>query len=281
MLAGPLACKAPLAVNRMVRSSATSLAPWSISRSARSDLPAPLGPSSRTPRAPIAMQLAWIFTSAMVLRQRQLHDQPRPSCLLIGALLIVGAAILRIDTPARAFDDLAGDGKPQPGIASETLARPLGIEALENRFQVSRRNAGAFILHRDAGDDVVAAGGDRYLAMFRTEGDGIVDQVAEYLAQPLVAAAHDGARRQFLVQHEFYAAAVVGHAVDFDDGGQQLAQRHGLLGLARQFGVQPRGVGDVGDQPVDALDVAAHDLQQPGAAVIVFGAGEHLHRTGQ
>ncbi len=50
-----------------------------------------------------------------------------------------------------------------------------------------------------------------------------------------------------------------------------------FTGFAAQFRVQARGVGNIGDQPVDALDVAAHDFHQPGARLVVLGARQHFH----
>src|SRR6185437_10872328 len=174
----------------MVRSSATRRAPSSIRRRARSDLPAPLLPSSRTPQAPSATQLAWMLTSAMNA-QRQFHDQPRA-----GSLLPLRIAVLRIDAPARALDDLARDGKAQARIPAEILAGPLGIETLEDGLHILRRNAWAFVLHRHPRDHVILDRRDDDLAGLGTEGGSIVDQVAENLAQPLVAAAHHHAGRQ-------------------------------------------------------------------------------------
>src|SRR6185503_11293159 len=132
----------------MVRSSATSRAPSSIRRRARSDLPAPDLPSSSTPWAPSATQLAWILTSA-IGAQRQFHHQPRA-----GALGALRTAVLGIDASARAFDDLAGDGQTQSRIAAEMIAGALGrIETLEDGFQILRRNAGAFVFDRHPRDD--------------------------------------------------------------------------------------------------------------------------------
>src|SRR5258706_3416263 len=169
MLAGALACKARFATNRMVRSSATSLAPSSISRKARSDFPAPLGPSSSTPCGPIATQLAWTFisdigASDIERRHRQFDDQARAAADLGRSR----GAVLGIDAPAGALDDLPGDGKSQTRIASEIFARPLGVETVEDGFQVGGRNAGPFIFHCHAGNDVALGGGDDHLATFRT-----------------------------------------------------------------------------------------------------------------
>src|ERR1700749_1135665 len=152
----------------MVRSSATRTAPSSISLSARSDLPDPLLPKSSTPLWPIATQLAWMLAlgsaSGMQARHGQFDHQAR-AC----ALLVSGRAVLRIDAPARAFDDLAGDGQAQARITAEILDRPLCVKALENRFQIVGRNAGAVIFHRHPRHHVVPGGADDHLATLGAE----------------------------------------------------------------------------------------------------------------
>ena len=52
-----------------------------------------------------------------------------------------------------------------------------------------------------------------------------------------------------------------GVAGDADDGGEQLADIDRRRVLARELGVEAGGVGDVGDQPVEALDVVLDDAR--------------------
>ena len=52
---------------------------------------------------------------------------------------------------AMRLDDLLGDAEAETGMGAEFLAgRALGIEAVEDRFELVRRNAGALILDTDA-----------------------------------------------------------------------------------------------------------------------------------
>ena len=48
-----------------------------------------------------------------------------------------------------------------------------------------------------------------------------------------------------------------------DQVAEELLQVDRLGVLARQFGVEPRGVGNVGDQPVEAAHVVLDDVHQP------------------
>ena len=156
-----------------------------------------------------ATQLAWMLTSVLVsgigLRQRQFDDQPRAAPCWPSA-----ARFSAVDASARAFDDLAGDGQAQAGIPAETVrpaarcrsarrwipdcpgGMPGPSSSTVTRATMSRR-----------------AGGDDHLAVVGAEGDRIVDQVAEHLAQPFVAADAPWRRRQLVVQHEVRPAWMV------------------------------------------------------------------------
>ena len=113
---------------------------------------------------------------------------------------------------------------------------------------------------------------DRDGAASATEGNRIVDQIAEHLAEPLVAADDRGARGNRISSAIFTPCGRSGEVVDLDDGLQQMCDIDRLACLAAEFGVEARGVGNIGDQPVDALDVVAHDLHQLRARGIVLGA---------
>ena len=58
------------------------------------------------------------------------------------------------------------------------------------------------------------------------------------------------------------ARRILGHR---DDGAQQRDQIDRLGVVARQFGVEPRGVGNVADEPVEPAHVVLHDVEQPVA----------------
>ena len=50
---------------------------------------------------------------------------------------------------------------------------------------------------------------------------------------------------------------------------------------AREFGVEPRGVGDVADQPVEPAHVVLHDLEQTIARRAGFDPRQRFHRAAQ
>src|ERR1051326_8378060 len=117
-------------------------------------------------------------------RQRKLDDQA-------GA--VAGLAVLGPDAAADAFRDLARDRKPEARVLAEAVfARPLRVEAVEDGLEIVRRNARTFVLHAHLRPAVARAGHDGHRASVRTERHGIVDQVAENLAQALVIAQHRG-----------------------------------------------------------------------------------------
>jgi hypothetical protein len=54
-----------------------------------------------------------------------------------------------------------------------------------------------------------------------------------------------------------------------------------IADAAREFGVEPRGVGDVADQPVEAAHVVLHDVEQTVARWAGFDPRQGLHRAAQ
>ena len=84
--------------------------------------------------------------------------------------------------------DLPRNVEAETGILAEALLRPVGIEALENPLQVLRRNAGAFVLDRDLNLIADALRLDRHATARRREGDGVVEQIDDHLAQAAVMA---------------------------------------------------------------------------------------------
>src|SRR4051812_28694628 len=118
----------------------------------------------------MATQLAWMFAclaSDIGGRHRQFDNQARPAADIGQG----GGTVLGINPPASPLDNLPGDGKAETGIAPEILAWPLGVETVEDGFQIAGRNAGTFILHHYPHDEVAFAGGNDHLAVFRTEGN--------------------------------------------------------------------------------------------------------------
>ena len=188
-------------------------------------------------------------------RHWQFDDQPR------AAACYCRGAVLGINPPAGALDDLAGDGKPQAGIAAEGVAGPLGIETLEDGFQIVGGMPGpssstvtrATISWRRAVTVTVPPGGLKDTAL----SIRLRNTWPSRSSRPRTI--NPGGNSS--LQHELHGMVSVGHTIDsmMVDSRRDSATGGGF---ARQFGVQPRGIGNVGDQPVDAFDVAAHDAQQ-------------------
>ena len=80
------------------------------------------------------------------------------------------------------------------------------------------------------------------------------------------------------LDHEHDAAGVVAEDVaeDLDDAAQHHAHVDGLDLLQRELGVEARGVGHVGDQPVEPLQLVLDLLHESVALLLVLGVGQRL-----
>ena len=124
-----------------LRSSATSRAPASISRRARSDLPLPDGPRSSTRaiadrhRRRVDEQRFGHQASGRRIRKRAPQTSPDAIVPVLGP-----------DAAAMRLDDLLRDRQAEPRMGAECLTRrALGIEAVEDRGQSCR--AGCRVRH--------------------------------------------------------------------------------------------------------------------------------------
>ncbi len=73
-----------------------------------------------------------------------------------------------------------------------------------------------------------------------------------------------------------------GHAVDFDDGGEQLATAPPARGASRDSSASRREASEISVISRSMRLTSPRTMsQQPRAALIVLGAAEHLHRAGQ
>src|SRR5438876_10953455 len=94
-------------------------------------------------------------------------------------------AVLDADDPMVGLDDLLGDGEAEAAVGAEFLAHgPLGIEAVEDCFELTLWNAGTFVLDGDTDEITVALGGNADRTAGWTEGDRVGDEIAEHLAKP-------------------------------------------------------------------------------------------------
>src|SRR5262249_22771139 len=72
-----------------------------------------------------------------------------------GDVAVVAGAVGGDDLAAVRLDDLLGDAEPEAGVGAELLAGgPLAVEAVEDRRDLVRRDAGALV--RDDGADGLA-----------------------------------------------------------------------------------------------------------------------------
>ncbi len=165
--------------------------------------------------------------------------------------------------------------KPKPGILAEPLLRPVGVEALEYALQRVRRDAGTVVLDLD--DDLVSlrlAFSARLIAArrkaTRTSPPGSENEHA--LSMRLVITC---ARRESWPMHEKSRRPLRRRAAPSTASASRRccaanrrpspttardARRGRRAGFAaRELGVEPRGVGDVADQPVEAAHVMLHD----------------------
>ena len=115
---------------------------------------------------------------------------------------------------------------------------------------------------------------------------GVVEKIAEDAHQPLFTAAHierragpaDAARKIEREERRIGAGRI---AIDRDQRRQHRAQRHDRALVARHFRIEPRGIGDIGDQPVKALGVLQHQPQQLLLLFRIVDAQRRLDRAAQ
>src|SRR5258708_32198308 len=182
-----------------VWSSATSRAPCSSRRNARSDFPAPEGPRSKAarqlrPRGRNATQVACtsvVTRTSLAGGGRHANGEARAQHAAVRSAAIGGR-----DRAAVGLHDLPADRQAQPRMLAEMLGRALRVEALEDRFEVVLGDAVALVVD---GDDEgptarLAAELDHDARAWWAERQRIVDDVAEHLAVTAVMAGR-GERR--------------------------------------------------------------------------------------
>src|SRR5229473_1131373 len=187
-----------------VWSSATSRAPCSSRRNAKSDFPAPEGPRSKTARQlrPRGRNATHVACTSVVTRTslagggRHANGEARAQHAAAPWFIGGGAAIGGRDRAAIGFHDLPADRQAQARMLAEMLGRALRIETLEDRFEVVLGDAVALVVD---GDDERAAARlaaelDHDARAWWAERQRIVDDVAEHLAVAAVMAVR-GERR--------------------------------------------------------------------------------------
>ena len=170
------------------------------------------------------------------------------------------ADIFGPDDPAMGLHDLLRDGKPQTGMLAEIAGGPFGIEAREDFLQRLFGNAGAGILdhHQDA--VVAPAHPDPDRIAILAKGNGIGDQIDEDLRQPpLQTGDADRLGREVGDEVNAFFLGLFTEMLGLIAEG--MGEIEFLLLLPDQFAVEARGIGNIADQPVHALDVMLDNFQ--------------------
>src|SRR5260370_13597057 len=135
-----------------VWSSATSRAPCSSRRNARSDFPAPEGPRSKAARQlrPCGRNATQVACTTVVTRTslagggRHANGEARAQHAAVRSAAIGGR-----DRAAVGLHDLPADRQAQPRMLAEMLGRAPRVEALEDRFEVVLRESVPLLVSRD------------------------------------------------------------------------------------------------------------------------------------
>ena len=114
-----------------------------------------------------ATQLAWMLTgfTRHAHASGQFDDEARAAAGLAGLAEMRFSAQMR---PPAFWVICRAMERPRPEFLPKCVAGPLGVEALEDGFQILGRNAGAVILHRHARAAVMSCcARDRHRAAVR------------------------------------------------------------------------------------------------------------------
>src|SRR5262249_20996175 len=102
---------------------------------------------------------------------------------LAAAVRSEADAVLSADASTVRLDDLARNGKPEAGILSEPVVRPVGVEAIEDFLERVRANAGPVVVDHDGDLIAPAPARDAHDAAFGRERARVVDQIVEHLGE--------------------------------------------------------------------------------------------------
>src|SRR6185437_5558305 len=122
--------------------------------------------------------------------RRQPHHEARPEHAWRLASGGDTVAVFDPNCPAMRLDDLLTDRQAKAGILPEALMRPISVEALEDLVQRFGTNARAVVVDHDLHLVFQPAACHAHSAAGRRERAGIVDQIADHLAEPRVVSRH-------------------------------------------------------------------------------------------
>src|SRR5687767_987113 len=268
-------------------------------RKAKSDFPAPGFPWIKTPRPSMSRQAAWSITvfgsSGLILglpvsgKSGDADNEHSTAYRALAASIgLRTVTVLGPDTAAMGLHDLLGDAQAQTRILAEIAFRPVGVEAVENLVEILGPDARPIVL--DAKLDIAARSAQAHMHLRAGLGErsGIVDEIAHHLPQAIVMTEHAEGRLLIYAlgpgRHfepdlgGTQAACLIGKR---DDGFEQAAQVDCIVLGTRQFSIEARGIGNIGDKAVKALHVILDDCGQAFALLGCLGIGKGLDGASQ
>ena len=252
---------------------------------ARRDLPAPEGPRISTARSrrPAPRRRAR-SRAGLASWRRQPHDEARAgNGRLRRRRPARTRAVLRPDASAMRLDDLLRDRQTESGILAESPdAAGRYRSARRSARSASGANARPVIVDHDLDLRAHAAAGDAHLAARPENERALDDQVGDHLSEPGVMAGHREACRRAAPSKRTSTATSLPRRVSLATEVSVVSSRRrstGVMSCALQFGIEPAGVGNVGDQPVEPPDVVLDDGEQPRAAALVARQRQRLDRA--
>ena len=157
--------------------------------------------------------------------------------------------------------------------------RPVGVEPLEDTLQRVIANSWPVVIDDDLDSGFHATAGDPHLAASIGKRLGVDQQIRDHLAEPGIMARY----RERIVGGAAFEADLDGDVMtefgfvgDRGQRGEQTAYIDRRHVLPLQFGVEAACIRDVGNQPVEPLDVVLDHREQPRAAVLVARQGQRF-----
>ena len=188
------------------------------------------------------------------------------------------------DASSMRLDDLLRDVKAKAGVLAEGSG-PVCVKPVEDLLQIFIPDARSFIL--DANLDLVFLRQTprRNIdgSVLRRKRQGIFEKVCDHLAEPAVVSVNGAVpvlgevlcRRAILhVQDDFGAAAAAALPHDFTKSTEKVRHIYRFGRLASKFCVEPRSIGNVGDEAVQTPHVVIDDIDELLPILICLDPGQ-------
>ncbi len=160
-------------------------------------------------------------------------------------------------------------------MLAELSCGPFGVEALEYLLERLVGNAGAGILDHDQHTVLALARPDAHRVAILAERDRVGDEIDEDLGQAAFESGDDD-RFGRQVRDEIDALRFRVLTEVFGQVAEHLHEVEALLLFLDQFAVEPRRIGNVADQAVEAAHVMVDDIEELGALLLLL---DHAQRT--